>query len=82
MKKRIVFVLVGCLLAFAASAALTITLAGPSDYTDVQWRSVCISNLNGGANYTATIEVCPSDEVQGVTGATVSFPSWTSTASG
>ena len=55
----------------SALAALTITLAGPATYADPQWRSVCISNLNGGANYTATIEVCPSDEVQGVTGACI-----------
>lgn len=54
-----------------ADAALTITLSGPSDYTDPQWTSVCISNQNEAGNYTGVITVCPSDEAQGVVGACI-----------
>jgi len=53
------------LLLFAVSAAgvaaaLTVSLTGPSTYADEQWRSICISNKNGGTVFTGVIEVCPS----------------------
>lgn len=72
MKKLLAgFILI--LVSGVAYAALTITLAGPTDYTDPQWKSVCISNITPGGLYSATIEVCPSDEVQGIVGRCIPY---------
>jgi len=52
-----------------AVAAVTVILTGPETYTDSQWKSMCISNKNGSPNYRANLEVCPSSNVSGVSGA-------------
>ena len=79
MKRAILTTLLLALVFMAgvASAALTVILTGPATYADKSWVSIHISNkpldANGnfvaGGQYVGVIQVCPSSNTAGVTGA-------------
>lgn len=82
MRKLLAGLVVGIVLvAGAAYAALTVTLAGAATYVDPEWRAVCISNkpvdsagaFTAGGQYTANIEVVPRDSTQGIRGRAITY---------